>query len=319
MFNNKEIILDYVQKEGPVLPIQVAKKINSNTMFAGAILSELIANKFIKISYAKIGSSPVYYAQGQEEKLSILYEHLPGKEKEAFNILKNNKILLDDIQEPSIRFALSQIRDFSIPFLYNLNNNNIKCWRWHLINEDEALKLLNELLFKEEPKKDEVIQEITKEENKEVLIEFKNTNKEYLENEKIKYEQIKELVSDAEIKKEALVNIRKNKTETIDQFLVNIQNYLSDKNIKILETQIIKKNKDIEIIASIPTTLGELSYLIKAVDKKLLNDKDIILAHNKGNLIKKPVILLSNGNISKKAEKYINQNLSGYLTFKNLD
>ena len=164
MFSDKEIVLDFVKREGPVLPIQVAKKTNSNTMFAGAILSELIANKLVKISYAKFGGSPVYYVNGQEEKLSILYDHLPGKEKEAYNLLKDNKVLLDAQQEPSIRFALSQIKDFSIPFLINMNNNSIKCWHWHLVSEQEAIQIVKDFFKEQEQKPEQLkIQEQIKE------------------------------------------------------------------------------------------------------------------------------------------------------------
>src|SRR3989344_6109054 len=155
MFNNKEVILEYVKREGPVLPIQVAKKTNSNTMFAGAILSELIANKLIKISYAKVGGSPVYFVSGQEEKLSILYEHLPGKEKEAFTLLKNNKLLVDESQEPSIRFALSQIKDFAFPFTETIINELFKKEpvQEALKEEVKQAELKEEIQIIEKPKK----------------------------------------------------------------------------------------------------------------------------------------------------------------------
>ena len=40
-------ILNYVSKHGPILPVQISKQINNNILFAGAILSELVANKKI--------------------------------------------------------------------------------------------------------------------------------------------------------------------------------------------------------------------------------------------------------------------------------
>ena len=94
MYKERDIVLNFIRINGPVLPVQVAKQINGNTMLAGAVLSELFASNLIKISKGKIGGSHVYYAAGQEEKLSILYEHLPGKEKEAYTLLKNNKFLV---------------------------------------------------------------------------------------------------------------------------------------------------------------------------------------------------------------------------------
>src|SRR3989344_282120 len=224
MFNEKETVLDYVRREGPVLPIQVAKKINGNTMFAGAILSELIANKLIRITSAKIGGSPIYYVHGQEERLYILYDHLPGKEKEAYNLLKNNKILLDELQEPSIRFALSQIKDFAMPFNVNVKEKNINCWRLHLVSEEEGTRLVNEL-FQEK-----------KEEPKSGIIEESNIIKDI-------QVQIQEKPI---IKKEE--KIKKPKLEEKSRFFENVYNYLEKNKIKILEKEVIKKGKEIDII-----------------------------------------------------------------------
>lgn len=302
MFNSKDIVLDYVKREGPVLPIQVAKKTNSNTMFAGAILSELIANRLIKISHAKVGGSPVYYADGQEEKLSILYDHLPGKEKEAFNLLKNNKVLLDDQQEPSIRFALSQIKDFSFHFFVNIKNNNIKAWRWHLVSEQEAEQIVNNM-FKPEK-----------------IIEAQKI--ETISQENIQIEKPLEIINEVsqaihEIPKQ--VTNKPKKIQEKSKFFEYIYNFLNKNKVSVLQEEIIRKGKEINLIAKLNSSLGELTYLIKATDKKNITEKDIIYAYNAGNMKKMPVILLSKGKPNKKAVKYINENLKGYLTFTSLE
>ncbi len=293
MFDNRDIALDFVKASGPVLPIQIAKRLNTNTMFAGAILSELIANKLIKISHAKVGGSPVYYVNGQEERLAILYEHLPGKEKEAFNLLKDNKVLLDDQQEPSIRFALSQIKDFSFPFFVNINNNNIKAWRWHLVSEQESAQIVKDF-FKQpeqiEQKKPEIIQVQEK-----VIVENKVEVSE----------------------KETVVKTKKPVEKS--KFFEHVYNFLNKNKVSVLQEEIVRKNKELNLISKLPSSLGELTYLIKAADKKSISEKDVIYAFNNGNLKKMPVILLSRGKLSKKAEKYINENLKGYLTFKPLE
>ena len=73
----KTKILSFIQRNGPSLPIHISKQINENMKFAGAVLSELISNKKVLISNAKVGGSPVYYLPGQENKLSqVLYPHL---------------------------------------------------------------------------------------------------------------------------------------------------------------------------------------------------------------------------------------------------
>src|SRR3989344_291273 len=323
MFNNKEVILEYVKREGPVLPIQVAKKTNSNTMFAGAILSELIANKLIKISFAKVGGSPVYYVSGQEEKLSILYDHLPGKEKEAFALLKNNKVLLDELIEPSIRFALGQIKDFAFSFTANINNKEIKCWRWHIINEEEAFKLVDELFNPKNFFDEKALQK------NEVLLE-----KDLQKSEEIKQELVKivepqiQIIKESDIRppeilKESLAIetqiIEKPKIKKPEGKFYNfVNNYLSDNKINVIENEVVRKDKEIDFTVNIKSNFGELKYLVKALNKKSISDKEVILAFNKGSLKKLPVILLSNGKLSKKAETYIKHNFNGYLIFKNL-
>lgn len=131
-------VLDIVKLNGPVLPIQISRKLGSDTILAGAVLSELLASKQIKISTAKIGGSPVYYILGQEEKLSILYDHLPQKEKEAFNLLKSNHFLRDQSLEPSIRIALRNIKDFAVPLEFDLGNGKELIWKWHLAKDDDV-------------------------------------------------------------------------------------------------------------------------------------------------------------------------------------
>lgn len=129
----KQEVLDFIKFNGPVLPFQVAKKIEKNLILAGALLSDLISDKLVKISRAKIGGSPVYYVSGQEEKLEKLYEYLPGKEKEAFNLLKEKRVLKDKEVPAGIRVALRSIRDFAFPFKYS----DEIYWRWYLLPEQE--------------------------------------------------------------------------------------------------------------------------------------------------------------------------------------
>src|SRR3989344_3250741 len=102
----KEKILNFVKTNGPITPTNAVKAVNENVLLVSAILSELVASKLIKISSAKIGTSPLYYAQGQESKLQMLYPYLPAKERELYDILKKNRVLIDKTTEPAYRVAL---------------------------------------------------------------------------------------------------------------------------------------------------------------------------------------------------------------------
>lgn len=264
----KDRIVNFIKMHGPSLPVQLTKEIEANTMFAGAILSELIAEKRVKITSAKIGGSPLYYTEGQETKLEKLYDYLPGKEKEAYNLLKKNRVLLDTKQEPSIRVALRNIKDFAKP----VENNGILFWRWYLINDAEAGLLIDRI--KPEPK--------------------------------------------AEPKVEKIVKKTKSISKKTDNFLEQVREFLLNRNIKILDEKVVRKNSEIEMRVKVPSNFGELEFFLNAKNKSRISDGDLSLAHHKGQRYKIPTLFLSSGNITKKAEKYMNENLRGYLIFKTI-
>jgi len=112
----KEKIIFILRRNGPGLPVHIAREIESSVLFTSAFLSELASEKRIKISYMKVGNSPLYYLPGQEQLLEKFSHHLKSKEKEAFIFLKGKKIIKDSEQDPAIRVALREIKDFAVPF-----------------------------------------------------------------------------------------------------------------------------------------------------------------------------------------------------------
>ena len=312
-------ILEYVRRYGPCLPVQLSKQINSNILFAGAVLSELVANQKVKISIAKIGGSPVYYIPGQEPKLVMLYQYLHEKEKKAYDLLKQNKVLHDRSLEPYQRVALRELKDFAYP----IQHENDLFWRWYMLSDEESINLIKEIY-----KKDSVVNEVQKEQVK----------LEEVPKQEIKIELPQVIQQQAiEIKKEVQPVIEQKKLEIIkehieqktpvikskkvikrvkkdpNQFYTNLINYLDKKKIEKLEEEITKKDKEFEIISNITSNMGTIRFLIVAKDKKKISDGDLSLAHNKAQLKKLPLIFLSNGDLTKSAKEYIEKN---YLVFE---
>ena len=104
-------IVNFVNRNGPSLPVQISREINSNLLFAGAIMSELVRSKKLKISFLKVGGSPVYYVQGQETRLQDYYKYLNEKERKIYDILKEKKVLQDTKLEPWLRVAIRDIKE----------------------------------------------------------------------------------------------------------------------------------------------------------------------------------------------------------------
>ena len=87
----KRKILEFLKTSGPSLPVQIAKAIQMDPVFASAILSELLSSKEIKTSHMRIGASPLYLISGQENKLENKTEHLKKNRKRNSRISKNTK------------------------------------------------------------------------------------------------------------------------------------------------------------------------------------------------------------------------------------
>lgn len=132
----KNNILLALRQRGPSLPIHIANDVKISALFASAFLSELLSEKQIILSHMKVGNSPLYLLPGQEYMLEKFAEHLKSKEKDAFMLLRDKKILKDIDQHPAIRVALRSIRDFAIPF----KQNNEIYWRYLTVPEVEVPK-----------------------------------------------------------------------------------------------------------------------------------------------------------------------------------
>jgi len=289
---------DFLKSNGPSLPVRISKVVGTNIMMASVLLSQLVSEKKIKLTNENIGGSPLYYIQGQESFLQDrLGSHLTGKKKEAFNILKEKKVLNDQELEPAIRIALREIKDFAVPIDVNLNGNFERFWRWYLITNEDV----KNILFKKEP---EVKQEV-KQAIKETKIGKPEEKRPEIKEKKIEIKKV-----EVEEKKEDKKEIKKK----ID-FYLSIDNYFSDNKIEILNEEIVKKDKEFNFLVEIPSNLGRLKYFVKVRNKKKINEGDLSLAYNEAQAKSLPLLFLTNGDIAKKAKEHLDKNLSG-IVFK---
>jgi len=261
-----ERVLNIVKEKGPLLPVQIAKEINDNILMTSARLSELLSNKRIKISKIKVGGSPLYYFQGQENKLQEYSHNLVEKEKQAYEILKKNKLLKDSEQEPAIRVALRQIKDFSIPLQVTYQNKKEIFWKWYLIGNSEAESILKTLIAKKEI--------ITKDKTQDIEKEIKENiqEKEPLPQPQRFQETIRKPIHKQEILKttEKPREITKKETKQTDKdsFLDTINNFFTKNRLEIIEKNEIKKYYEINFITLLETSIGKVKYFCKTKKQK---------------------------------------------------
>lgn len=299
----KERILSLIKLKGPSLPVQIARAINVSPLFAGAFLSELYAEKRIKISNMRVGSSPLYYLSGQEGILENFVNNLNLREREAFFALKNEKVLDDEKQTPIIRVALRAIKDFAVPLRTRINEDVKTFWRYFLLSEDNAIREIQRIIMPIEKK---VIQEKLVEAKEEV---GKIKEGEKVEEKKDKEEEIiqKETIIEkkTEVKKE---RIKKPKKARIQEFKFSkyIKDYLSEKDIELIE-HVLEKKREFCGKIRIDMLFGKQEFFLVAKDKKNVSDIDLTLALQQAQAFKMPVLVMSYGELSKKAQEYLKE------------
>ncbi|MEN9625732.1 MAG: hypothetical protein RL557_60 [archaeon] len=306
-------IITSIQRRGPSLPVQIAKEVNMSSLFISAFLAELVGNKRVRVSNLKVGGSPLYYIEGQEEKLEQFYNYMHPKEGEAFLLLRKNKILKDSDQAPAIRVALRSIKDFSAP----LSVENELYWRYLFIPELEARAMIIAISrekYIQEEKSIEVretepvveIQEITREEKIVVHepLQLKTEIKSVLQQEKKKS-------SEKEITPQTFENPlvikekeKKIKVKPKSVFALKAIGFLEKNNFSIVEEKEWKA-KEFTCVVAIESQLGTLHFYTQAKDKKSISEDDLKYLLSESQKIPLPAFLLHTGEISKKAEAYV--------------
>lgn len=282
----KDKVLEIVRYSGPVIPVNISKAINTNILFASAILSELVSQKKLYVTNAKIGGSPMYYLKGQESKIQTLYNHLGERPREIFNLIKEKKVLRDKELEPWQRVAIREIKDFAVMLNVTIQDETEVFWKWYLISDDEAKGGISEVLKKGQ---------------REIIPDK-------IPDQEVKGEQTRKVKKVGE--KRLVVKRDKNHLRN------KIYRYLEDNNIKVLAEQAGKNRSDLEFLAEMMLGVGELNLFVKLVDKRKINEGDLGIAYSKAR--GRPVLLLITGEITKKAKEYLEKNLKGSLIVKNL-
>ena len=315
----KESIRKYLLEKGPELPVHIAKHLSMNSIFASAFLSEMASEGMIKISDMKVGGSPVYYEPSTKAFLERYINSLGGKEKEACLLLKEKGILQDDSQTPAIRVALRGLKDFAFPF----KNDDKSFWRYFLVSEDEVRTRLEKekpkvqiSLVEKKPEEKQIEQKI--EQKAEKIIENEDKKNKELENineelEK-KRKELEKITEEIESKSKESNQPKKPQVEKISKklkpirkekpidetFLNEVKQALEKKHIEIIKIESFDKK---QVIAKIKINTQE--KLLIALNKKKLEDEEIIKASKLASLHSMPYFIMLKGEASKKTKEAI--------------
>jgi len=297
----KSRITSFIKIHGPSLPIHISKETKSTLLLASAFLADMVSEKTIKISNLKVGGSPVYFLPGQEQMLENFHKFLPGKEREAFQLLKDRKILKEDEQEPAIRVALKNIKDFAVPYTIKYQDQSIVFWQYFSATEEEAKNLISEKLeiLTPKPLEPSPVQEMKPEpkleiEEPKVIEEIKETVQEEVSQEKKEEKKIEPIFASdkkSRIKKPA--------------FLEQIKLHLAGRNIEIVHIEKVSKK---DILARVKE--NDKEFILLALDKKKIEDSDLLKAFRRAQTLNIPYKIIAKGEPSKKLKEAIDASRS---------
>jgi len=301
--DHRETVLQTIKIKGPVIPAQIAKVIGTDIMMASAILSELVSKNVLKISHVKFGSTPLYYLPGQEPRLQDFAKNLHEKEKRAYDLLMQKKVMMDRLLDPVVRVALRNIKDFAVPLQVKINDDIEIFWKWYSITNEEAAKIIKEMVEvskAKEPKKEvKPVQEAIASREQEKPMEEGEIKRE------LKKEELKERLPEKEEKKKEKGAFVDKTAE--DKFLNEVKRFFEKSNISLIEEKIIKKNLELDLVVEVPSAVGNLVYYCKAKSKKRISDSDLSSAFVQGQLKKLPVLFLTKGELTKKANEMLSR------------
>ena len=307
--NSKSRVMSFLKDKGPSIPVKVSGHLGVDTMLASAFLAELLSDKEIKMSKMKVGNSPIYFLAGQEERLQDFSNYLKGRERQAFELLKEKKILRDRNQEPAIRVALRSIKDFAFPFKVR----DETFWRFYLVNHNEAvgnvennipkpkvtvMSKIKEAFIGEEVKPVEVGNVKSVEGRVETSVKVDEPVKEVVR------ESVEEVVEPVkEIVKEVSFGSR-------------AESFLGENGFQIVR-KIQARKRDYSAVVRIRNDSEIKDYLCISKDKKSVTEGDVLKFLEEGKMDKLPVLILSTGEPNKKAQEWL-EYLKGVVSFMKL-
>ncbi len=269
----------------PLLPNTVAKALSTDSIMAGAMLSEMCSKGLLKTSALKVGGSPLYVIPGKEEQLLNHLQSLNEKDRRTVLKLQEEKVIRETETDPLTRVSLATVKDFAKPLTVSYEGKQETFWKWFTLTDKDAEDRIRQKL---EPAKQEPIETIQAPERKPT-------------------EQKQEQKIKPETKPVQETLTPKTSAEPTGDFWGKLHTFFAQNNIILLEKTAVKKKTDFDLIVDVPSPVGKLTYYCKARSKKKLTDADISAAYVQGQIKKLPVILLTDGELTKQAQAILGQ------------
>ncbi|MBI4146474.1 hypothetical protein HY489_04005 [Candidatus Woesearchaeota archaeon] len=286
-----------IARAAPVLPSAIAKELQTNSIMAGAMLSEMCDKGLLKTSSLRVGGSPLYFVPGNEAQLLNHVQSLNEKDRRTVSLLDEKKLLRESECDPLTRVSLAAIKDFAKPLVVSYDGKEERFWKWFALADSDAEKLIGQLLEPPKAKAPQEPKELVKEAPKEIVKEVKE---QVPVREPIPIKEQAKL-PDSEAAK-APVQKTLEPVKLDGDFAQKLLSFFAGSNILVKEQSVVKKKTEFDLVLDIPSPVGSLTYFCKARSKKRVSDGDVSAALVEGQLRRLPVLFVTDGELSKQAQ-----------------
>ena|SRR3989344_6813483 len=306
----------------PLLPGHVAKALTTNSIMAGAMLSEMVDKGQLKVSALRVGGSPLYYVPGNESQLLNHVQSLNEKDRRTVTLLQQEKVIRETNADPLTRVSLTHIKDFAKPLTVEYENTQETFWKWFSITDQEAEELIKkhfEPTNAEKPTvpadtpKQAILQQSSKEITPSVFaVEEKKKAKQPEDQSKEPAEaqlplQAKPIQKELRETQIPLIEKPLPQVDLSGPFWEKVNAFFTQNKIELAQSSVIKKKTEFDLLVELPSPVGKLSYYCKARSKKRISDGDLSSAYVQGQIKKLPIIYLTDGELSKQAKEVLSQ------------
>lgn len=319
-------------RSSPVTPTQVAKAVGKDSLIASAMLSALVEKGLLKVSCVKVGSTPLYYDPAHSDQLQNFASYLNEKDRKAYELLKEKKVLRENALDPLSRVCVKNIKDFSRPLEVSFGGTKEIFWKWYLLSDAEAEPLIRQVLSGEQQSSQQQpvsepthAPENTVEPPPQPVAPEEGAGKgasssapDAAEVPSDKKKPDAKPKAKKKIKKKKIVKKEESQKNFVDRlkdfiapksikgsgkFLEKLQEYFKNNNIRVRDQLDQKRKSEFEFVVEVESAVGSLVYYCHAKDKKRVGEADLSNAFVQGQLMKLPVLFLTTGNLTKGAEK----------------
>ncbi len=302
-----ESILEFIRRNGPSTPIEVAQRVGVNSIIVTAVLVDAVSQRKLLHSKRKFGSMKLYYLPGQEQALQKrVGATLTPQDRELLNKLMKENVIGEFEVGPNEAAGFSSLEDLVVKFTIDFNGKMFKCWAVPQIGEQKAKEIaMNKLVSKFggvqkpvqkiEPPVQKDVQPAPQVIKPEVKVQPKPVQKEKSKKPKARQEILPGLG---------------------DKFKDNVLEWFEKQNIDVESEKVVKEKKEYELKIKIPTPIGRQTYFVRIINtgKKKVGQSELSEIGMDAITKRTPAIVISRTGFAKNAKKYWEKELKDMVT-----